>query len=189
LKIRAFLAFDISDGVRANLTEILRECQSQEKGIKWVEPKNMHVTMQFFGPVDEELLLNNISSEIESITKDYGDSSLECSGIGAFPNWRHPRVIWAGFTRETEKVIALQAKIAQGLTKYGIQEDKKSFRPHLTIGRIRKPITNSPIIEKLQKLENIKLGGLVINKLILYKSQLTKAGPVYTRLREYKCSS
>ena len=54
--IRSFLAFDISEEVKKSLGSLVETIKSQSKEVKWVEPQNFHVTLKFFGNIDEEKL-------------------------------------------------------------------------------------------------------------------------------------
>ncbi|MBI4224310.1 MAG: RNA 2',3'-cyclic phosphodiesterase, partial [Deltaproteobacteria bacterium] len=99
--IRAFLALDISDEVKKNLADFIEPTQAQTSGIKWVEPKNYHVTFKFFGNVDEEKMKPRIERIVETNVGALSPVSLSAVGIGCFPKWEYPRVIWAGLQGET----------------------------------------------------------------------------------------
>lgn len=186
MKIRAFLAFDIPEDVKKRLSNIIADFQGKEKGVRWVSQDRMHVTLKFFGGVEEDLLLGDISARVESAVSGYGASKLTCQGIGVFPNWKYPRVFWAGFAGETEKVMNLQKGIEVALSSFDLHEDERGFRVHLTLGRVRGRLKNSPITDLAEKLGPVEFGTVVVDKLILYKSVLTKNGPVYTPLKEFK---
>lgn len=185
MKIRSFLAFDIPGDVKKNLSKIVDDFKLKERAIKWTKIENLHVTMKFFGYIEEEFLINEIVPRIESVTKGFGTSVLQSAGIGVFPNWKYPRVIWAGFTGDTEKVIHLQRIIESALDDFDIHKDKRDFRLHLTLGRAGGRIKNSPLVSVIEKLGPIYFGEVVVDKLVLYKSLLTKKGPIYTPMRGF----
>jgi len=186
LKLRSFLAFDIPKEVKAKLKNLIADFSAKEERVKWVNPENMHVTLKFFGDVEEDLLIGDISKSIESSIKGHGSFKLSCQGIGVFPNWKYPRVIWAGLVGETVKVIDLQASIESGLEKFDIKKDNREFRVHLTLGRAKTVLKKSPIVELAQSLGPYDFGKVEISELVLYKSQLTKSGPIYTSLKKFR---
>lgn len=185
MKIRSFLAFDIPDEVRKNLAKVIADFREKERAVKWANPENMHVTLKFFGSVEEDLLLGEISNRIESVVRGHGPPVLRCEGIGVFPNWKYPRVFWAGFSGETEKTVNLQKAIESTLSPLKLREDRREFRLHLTIGRAKGALKKSPLIDLVEKLGPVGFGEVRVDKLVLYKSVLTKAGPVYTPLKEF----
>lgn len=186
LKIRSFLAFDIPAEVRKKLASVISDFKEKEKGIRWADPGNIHVTMRFFGSVEEELLNGELSEKIELATRGFGTARLNCMGIGVFPNWKYPRVIWAGFSGETGKVITLHDKVESFLSPFNLHEDRRQFRLHLTVGRTKKRLKNTPLLKLVEKLGPVNFGEVVVNRLVLYKSQLTKTGSIYTPLREFE---
>lgn len=186
LKVRAFLAFDIPDGVRVKLAAMINDFSEKERGVKWVNPENMHVTMKFFGEIEEDLLLGDISSAIVSAVKGFGASQLLCKGIGVFPNWKYPRVFWAGFTGDIEKVIGLQKQIEDALSPFDIQKDKRGFRLHLTLGRAKGTLRKSPLTTLVEKLGPVVFGTVAVERLIMYKSELRKSGAIYTELKGFE---
>lgn len=188
MQIRSFLAFDISDEVKENLTKLIADFSKKEKGIKWIPPENMHVTMKFFGSIDQDQLLGPVSNTIEDIVKKFKATTLACQGIGVFPNWKYPRIVWAGFIGDIDNIIDMQTMIEGGLETYDLHKDEREFRLHLTIGRASGSLKNSPIMELAERLGPIALGLVNVDRLVLYKSMLTKQGAVYTNLKEFLLS-
>ncbi len=188
MTIRSFLAFDIPEEVKKNLANVVRDFQSKERGVKWSNVDNMHVTMKFFGSVEEELLLGEISSRIESVVEACPSTNLTCQGLGVFPNWKYPRVFWAGFAGDTNRVVDLQRHIGVALEGLELPEEKSDFRLHLTLGRVKARLHNTELSELVEKLGPILFGQVPVKSLILYKSVLTKEGPIYTKLKEFYLS-
>lgn len=183
MKIRSFLAFDIPVDVRAKLEKVIKGLAEKESRVRWTRPENMHVTIKFFGSVEEELLLGPVSEVIQAAVRTNPTALLECRGIGVFPNWKYPRVIWAGFAGETKKVIDIQKGVEAALNGFDLHHDNREFKLHLTLGRVKGILKNSPIVGLLGKLGTIPFGEVAVKKLVLYKSVLTKEEAVYTPLR------
>lgn len=183
--VRAFLAFDIPPKVKQTLGKLIDDFSKKETGVKWTNPENMHVTMKFFGDIEESLLLGDISGSIKSVTNKTKESVLGCSGVGVFPNWKYPKIIWAGFSGDVEPVLQLQTNLETALKDYDIKKDERAFRLHLTIGRAKDIKSTGTLMNIVNNLGPIDFGKVTIDHLTLYKSLLTKDGPVYTSLKRF----
>lgn len=186
MKIRSFLAFDIPPAVQGKLGLLIADFAKKEKGVKWIQPENLHVTMKFFGDVDEELLLGEISSAIEQVTQKAKPITLDCQGLGVFPNWRYPRVIWAGFIGDSEPVLELYKNLEDALSGFELKKDARAFRLHLTIGRAKELKSSGLLMNLINELGPINFGSVTICHLTLYKSVLTREGSVYTALKRFE---
>lgn len=186
MKIRSFLAFDVPKDVTQKLARMIADFSKKETGVRWLAAENMHVTMKFFGDVEEELLTGDISKAIESVTSQTGAIPLECSGVGVFPNWKYPRIIWAGFLGDADPVLNLKAHLDEALASFPLKQDARAFRLHLTIGRAKELKRTGLLMTLINELGPISFGRVLIDKLTLYKSVLTKGGSIYTAIREFK---
>ncbi len=186
MKIRSFLAFDLTDEVRQELGQLIGLLSPKAKEVKWVKPDLMHCTMKFFGEVDEDFLTGDISRVIEETLTHQSPIHLKGVGVGVFPNWRYPRVIWAGLTGEVEAAIALHERLETVFEPYGLKKDDRTFRLHLTLGRAKAPLKNcSTLVTLVEKLVDREFGEFDVDHLTLYKSVLTREGPIYTPLRVF----
>ena len=185
MKLRAFLAFDLPEFVQTRLAALVHDLRSYDDAVRWTEPGKFHVTVAFLGSVDETTLLGPVSNCIAALTTATKPVALECQGIGVFPNWKYPRVIWAGFSGETEPLMQLHEHLAAVLPEFGIANDDRAFRLHLTLGRAKALKGASPLVKRVESLGPVSFGEATIDQLILYKSQLTKAGPIYTPLTAF----
>ncbi len=185
MKHRAFLAFDIPDHVQQRLDALIADLRQHDEHVRWSEMGRFHVTVAFFGDVEEDVLLGPLSQRIASIAAASKPVAIECQGIGVFPNWKYPRVIWAGFAGETEPLMQLHDDVAKVLPEFGIAPDERAFRLHLTLGRAKSLKGSSPLVKRVESLGPVSFGELAVDQLILYKSQLTKAGSIYTALQEF----
>lgn len=185
MNMRVFLAFNVSEEAKKELSKAVSVLSPKIKGVKWVDPNKMHCTVKFFGDI-EEGLLSEVSNIIENETNELAKINLDCMGVGVFPNWRYPKVIWAGLAGETDKVTELHDRLNKKLERFNFQKDKRALRLHLTLGRAKSPIKNSKTFMNLiEKMTEKEFGKVEVNSLTLYKSVLTKEGSIYTHLREF----
>lgn len=184
---RIFIAIDINKNkILTRLIESFKLMLKDEK-IRWVNPENMHLTLAFLGDNDDE----NINKVVEIINKtvpEYNSFEISFKSLGVFKNIRQPQVIWIGI-EAPESLYDLREKICAELKESGLYQDKKPFRPHLTLGRM-KYLTSRDALSDILKSSGIHdLPAQIVNEIILYESILKAHGPVYkpletTRLKE-----
>jgi len=186
MKIRSFLAFDIPEEMKEELGSVIELLSPKVKGVKWVKPRKMHCTIRFFGNVEEDLLMGRLSDVIAREVRHQSPIHLSDHGIGVFPNWRYPRVLWAGLTGETDAMISLHAKLEEAFDEFGIKKDPRELRLHLTLGRARSAFKNKEaLVGLVEKMAEKEFGEFDVKELVLYKSELTKDGPIYTSLKRF----
>lgn len=126
--------------------EILSECVAfQEKAsliakektvsIRWTDPKQIHLTLIFLGWTNP-LLQDQISEIIYNASCESEPFEIKMARLGVYPGLQEPRIIWAGISEETDLMI-LQGKLACGVASLGSPPEKRPYRPHLTLGRVK----------------------------------------------------
>lgn len=183
--MRTFVAIKIPKEIKDKLTKLendLRNGVFREAFIKWVKPENIHLTLKFIGEIDERKL-ENIKTGLKKVMREYSPFRLSFAGVGGFPNLRRPRVIWVGVKEGKQTVISLATKIEDELARYKIEKEKREKSPHITIGRVKRPVVlDSKIVEELE----FKAQSFKVTEIFLIKSQLTPEGPIYTDIASYR---
>jgi 2'-5' RNA ligase len=177
---RTFIAVKVvPEEKMLKILEHLKESLSGAK-IKWIEPDILHITLFFLGDTDEKLI-PVISEKLKQLSFEFTSFELEFEGIGIFKNIRDPRVVWVG-TRENNVFRKLKSSIDSELIQLGFEGEKREFKPHLTIGRI-KWIRNRSILEEMVKFyKDCKIQRAEIKEMIYYESILRPEGPEYLPL-------
>jgi 2'-5' RNA ligase len=179
-KVRTFIALEISDEAREELARIEDKLKEAEADVKWIKPESIHLTLKFLGYITEEKV-PSIAKRLKDITSGTLPFNVVLSEIGVFPKWRYARVLWIGVEEGKEKVKTLAGMIEEAMEEEGFEKEKREFKSHITIGRIR----TSKKLEKLEKeAGKIKVNPAVSNitKVVLFKSDLTPKGAIYTPL-------
>ena len=177
---RTFIAIKIVPG--ESMKEIynhFREDLSREK-IKWVDPDSMHITLCFLGDTNEEKI-QLLRDEIEKAVSFSPPLKLDFQGCGVFKNFRDPRVIWFGLEKN-ELLKDLKNSLDSTIEPFGFVPDKREFRPHLTMARI-KWIRDISVLEDLVNIykdEPVQVSD--IGEVIYYESILKQGGPEYIPL-------
>ncbi len=184
-KIRSFIAIELPEEVIKALTRVQGRLKtSDEKNVKWVEPENMHLTLQFLGNVDAAAV-GNITAAIERAAAGARHFPLEVGGLGAFPSLHRLQTVWVGLGGDLDKLTRLQKDISANLTPLGFPPENRPFTPHLTLGRAREFIRPEERAALGKLLENMPFNvkyTVEVTVVNLMKSQLTRQGPIYTRL-------
>lgn len=182
-KIRTFLALTIPQKPRQHLGRLIHELEEKAPEVHWIPPDKLHVTLIFFGNVDEMELKERMVPALQTALATEPPLDLNCGGLGVFPNWKYPKIIWAGITGDTDRLLLLYDHLCHVLTPFGIKKDKRLFRPHLTIGRADKIPKAAPVVRLVEQLGPIEFGKIPVKTLTLFRSELTKDGAIYTPIQ------
>lgn len=184
--MRTFLALEISPAIRQSIASTLETLAQQvpHRTVRWVRPENVHLTLVFLGDFPSE----DIPHVHEAVQQAIGVTSpldLTVGGLGAFPRPQAPRVIWVGVREPTGRLEALEARLEEGLRRLGWEPPAEPFRPHLTLGRVRRGAPRSDLerlAALLQSPSSGELGSMIAPEVVVFRSDLTPGGAVYTRL-------
>ncbi len=182
MKIRSFLAFELPLEVEAVVNQVSEELKRSSLNAKWVKSGNVHLTVVFMGDVETDEI-PTIKKEVEKVCLTYGAFDISLKGLGCFPHARKPRVIWVGVDGDLERMSSFRDTLLERLIPFGIKEEKRRFKPHLTLGRFRKPKrTSSEELELISRYEDVTSPTRSLTELVLFKSELKPGGARYTRL-------
>ena len=189
--VRVFIALDIPSGDQESLTDAIGRLQSViPKGVKWVDPGGIHLTLKFLGnvplPMVEKLLTAMQQASDQFQTESAGKQlQLRLSGLGTFPNRQQARVLWAGTEGDLDSLAALQKLVDQAVATLGYSLEKRPFRPHLTIGRVRDSVPQQlrqSIGQAVAAAELPPTDFWNVDTLHLIRSNLTPSGAIYTSI-------
>ncbi|MEM3578771.1 MAG: RNA 2',3'-cyclic phosphodiesterase [Candidatus Bathyarchaeia archaeon] len=181
--IRSFIAFDIENpSILENITKIQKVLAGTGADLKLVEPKNIHITLRFLGNITPAM----VDKVYEGMCRvQFTPFVFKIQGLGAFPNQRNPRVVWAGIREGAIQLRGIFEQLEPSLRSLGFAPDSKGFSPHLTIARVRSGRNKAQLAKCLIENVNFEFGVVKANCLRLKRSELTPKGPIYTTLREY----
>ncbi|MDA4116934.1 MAG: RNA 2',3'-cyclic phosphodiesterase [Thaumarchaeota archaeon] len=180
--MRAFLAFETSPTVIDNLLAVEEELRKTKADVKLVDRENLHFTVKFLGEIPE-----NVVAEIDKRIGGLALAKMEVGvrGLGAFPDTRRPRVVWAGVSRQDEPAASKSAQeVIDALRGVG-EEDERRYHPHITVARVRSPRNQEELVKVIRDYSDSDFGRTTITALKLKSSTLTPNGPIYRDVREY----
>jgi 2'-5' RNA ligase len=179
--IRAFVAIGIPAAIQQRIAAIYAPLTALPDQISWVKPQNLHLTLRFLGEVDFEQL-EGIKAALRYTAQSCQPFPVDFTEIGVFPNTRRPRVIWLGLEDSAGRLVKLQQELERSLELCGFAPEEREFRPHLTLGRVRRLRDRQRLVSTLRGLSLPQLAQLEVRHLSLMRSQLRPQGPVYTEL-------
>ncbi len=183
--MRIFIAVELPDEVKKNIVELVSELKEVGSGVKWVEEKNLHITLKFLGWVEDR----KVDHVVELATKAAGGTGsfkAKFEGTGTFPSGKNPRVVWVGMGEGGEKLKKLADSLEESLSNAGYRSEEKEFSSHVTIGRVKEKKGVEKLKEKMADFKDPKFGEAIIDHIDIMKSTLTPKGPIYERIKEVK---
>jgi 2'-5' RNA ligase len=182
-QIRAFLAIDVDEDLKAKMYKIIKEFKQIDANIKYVDLENLHLTLKFFGDIDVEGI-DLLSSKISKVVENFDGFNLKIKGCGAFPNTNRIKVIWLGIEND-EIVKRLHDELDKEFVKLGFDKDKR-FSSHLTIGRMKSAKGKAKVKSTIEEFSDVKIGEMSVDRIVLKKSTLTPKGPIYEDLEIFE---
>jgi 2'-5' RNA ligase len=182
MEIRSFLAFELPADIREIVSDVSRVARSFPLDVRWVKVDNIHLTVVFMGGVPSDQL-KGVGDRVREVCLNWAPFDVSINGLGLFGNSRRPRVVWIGLKGNVSRLSGFRDALQSCLIPFGIKQEKRPFRPHLTLGRFRKGVGDQKHLRSLlSRYEDLTSPVCFLNELVLFKSELKPGGAVYTRL-------
>ncbi len=186
MKKRIFTAIDIPGEARQKISNYSKSLRREfpDLCVGWEKPEKIHLTLKFFGDVDE-FELENIEIAAENTARQVSDFNLKIISNGVFPDLQKPKILWLGLEDENSSLKRMNEILESECEKFGFTKEKRDFKPHLTIARLREP-------EKSKKLAETHLENefppieFKVQSIVIYESKLLPTGSIYQKSSEFK---
>lgn len=180
LDMRTFLGLKLD--AHKEFHVLLHKLSEFGPAVKTTRPENLHLTLAFLGETDASDL-PRISAITTEIVARIQRNSIRVVGLGAFPNPEQPRVIWAG-VESSDRLRTLGLSLSKAMTDHGYSHDRLAFKPHITLARVKQnPV--SGLEDFFRSYQGTTFGEYELDRVTLYQSTLTSAGPVYEPLKQF----
>lgn len=179
-RLRLFIAVELSTETATHARKVIERLRQTEVEARWVDVANLHLTLHFFGDVDE-LDLPSICRAMDDVGKSLPPFDVEVGGVGAFPDMYTPRTLWLGIRRGAEDLVELHAALEKQLAPLGFHGEDRQYRPHLTVGRLRhgEPAALQALATELEAMAEQHAGVTDVCEITLFSSELGRKGPAY----------
>lgn len=180
-KHRLFIALPISPTLKGKIFDWSRKYNTLP--VRWISRKNLHLTI--IPPWYE-----NSPEKIKKILQKFSKKNkgkplhLNFESITYGPNQSSPRLIWASGQHSSE-VNDFKNNLENFLKEQdiSIKEEKRLFRPHLTLARFKPEYFSEFPIKKIDDKISWKTK---ISKFVLMESHLSKSGADYEILQTHR---
>ena len=175
--LRSFLAAELPPHARAQTLQAIEQLRKAiPDGVRWVPPENLHLTLKFLGNVDPERIPELIAAASARL-QGVASFEVELGGLGVFPNAQRARVVWLGVCAGGAELARLARKLDRAAGRIGVERERRPFRTHLTLGRLRQP---GPV--PINEVPCPEGRPFLIEEIILYESRLSSTGAQYVPL-------
>jgi RNA 2',3'-cyclic 3'-phosphodiesterase len=183
--MRLFTAIALPNDILIRLDRLLAVLRP-EALLKWSPLDNLHVTTKFIGEWPDARLSELITALQDlTIRRPF---QAELKHLTWLPNEKSPRALILGVD-SGEDLVRLARETEERVTKLGIGAEDRSFRPHLTLARIKSLVPLRSLHEKIDELEPISIGSFIIDGFSLYRSDPGTQWSTYRKLHSYRFES
>lgn len=169
--LRLFVAVEVPEGVRSAVAKAVSPLRERLPKARWVPEQNQHVTVKFLGATYPRLV-DRVSATVGDVAARHAPFQTRVAGLGAFPNPRRARVLWAGLDDAGSAFERLAADLDEALSR-DFEPEKRPFTPHLTVARFEPPVAvdADEIAFESDPFE--------VGRIVLFRSHLRRPAPVY----------
>lgn len=182
MKIRTFIAVDISDEARRKIAAYIQNLRNDFAEVRagWDKPEKLHLTLKFLGDTDERQL-SEVKKIVEKIAGEMSAFKLKLDQNGVFPNQQNARVLWLGVEDTGENLAKINRVLESECAQIGFQIEKRNYHPHLTIARLKDSRNAANLVKKHLETQ-IEPLELKVSEIVIYESKLQPGGSIYKKI-------
>lgn len=174
--MRLFIALPIPEPVKRQLLELQQPIQ----GVRWQQENQLHLTLKFLGDT-EPVRAREVKAGLGDI--ELPSFTMRLKGFGYFPKGRHPKVLWAGISKNKE-LVRLQQAVEERCTELGFEAEDRSFKPHITLARLN-GVKKRDVLSFVNQHKQFQIPDVPVDEFVLYESKLDPDGAKHTRLKTF----
>lgn len=199
--MRTFIAIELPATLHAQIAWTQRQLRAHLHAhqvvdcLNWSAPDKMHITLRFLGETTAAQSAQ-LAHEFAPMVKQQRRLSLGLQGVGCFPNFRTPNVVWLGLMGAVAELQLLQTHIERLVQAIGFVPESRPFSPHLTIARAQRNadrtqlrmvgealriFTQRPAVQEAANSATV----FDVTELVYMQSELRPEGARYTPLHHF----
>lgn len=186
VRVRLFFAVEVGEPAAGALGRAAAALRRAGADVRWTRPP-YHLTLAFLGETDPGGLKAARRAGRESLGGLPG-ARVAFSGLGAFPSWERPRVVWGGVGAGAGELAEAAARLSARLREAGFALEERPFTAHATLGRVRSPRgagALGALARELDRPEAWTEAGFDMKEVVLLESRLSPEGPAYAAMERY----
>ncbi len=187
-RLRLFCAVELPETVKALVGEYIKSLRTQFPNVRasWERTEKLHLTLKFIGDVEENRL-ELLRRAATLAAARHAAFQISIAGTGLFPPKRAPRVLWLGICDPDEGLLRLQRDLEKECETEGFQREARTFRPHLTIARLRSP-EGARALTDCHTQSSFETQRFTVSELVIIRSELLPGGSRYTPFSHHALS-
>jgi 2'-5' RNA ligase len=179
--VRLFIAINLPQSERQSIHHAIAPLREVARSVTWVAPECIHLTMKFLGEQSPEAVAS-MRAALGAVARRFQPPRLEIGGLGAFPHLRSPRIFWMGIASDP-KLELLHHDLELACEALGHEVDARPFRPHVTLGRVKRDVNAEQIATLARLATNVRYRATIeVRSIDVMQSELSSTGPRYTVL-------
>jgi 2'-5' RNA ligase len=169
---RLYIAIPCPPTLVTRLAELQSRLEADTWSLRYSDPLDFHLTLHFLGQTPERVI-DDLRRELGAVAHARRPFDLSVKGLGAFPHWDAPGILWAGVHDPSGQLSELHQASLRVLNAYRLFKLNESYTPHITLARVKK-ISAAWDPRRLQALAEWKeaLGVYPVEEIRLMKSQI-----------------
>jgi 2'-5' RNA ligase len=179
--MRCFVAIELADEIKKELLALQGRNAALDRAVRWVSPEQMHLTLKFLGEVPDANL-PAVCEAMASVASKYSPITFAVRGVGCFPPGGAVRIFWVGVEEPTGTLGRLRNACEDAFASLGFAPERRSYTPHLTLGRVKDPESSLQIREAARREGGFDAGRQRAEQIMLFQSILSPQGSTYVPL-------
>jgi len=182
--MRIFFAVVTADRVKEVAAQAIDSFPVVHPPWRWIPPRNFHITLKFLGEVADGALpaLREAAQRVASLHNPF---DIAYGRFGGFPSLSRPRVIFYRLERGMEELASLAATLEEELASAGYPRERRPFRAHLTLARIKRPLPADVRDGLIQVPALAGNPSQRVDSFVLMRSILRREGAVYEEIERF----
>ena len=176
--LRTFVALLLPDGVRTGLAAVSEELRAQTRGLTWVPPENLHLTLRFLGEIGPATL-EHVRDAVAAAAAAVAPFTVSLGGLGRLSRRGARRGCCGPASRPAARRSRRSSpRSRRRWSPAGIPGESRAFHPHVTLARARDPRGASELARVLGA--GPAFGEVRVEALHLMRSELGPRGARYS---------
>jgi 2'-5' RNA ligase len=187
--MRLFVGIPLDEEARRGVGKVVKKLKRGHWPVRWEKENKWHMTLAFVGEIEA----GELGRVVRAVKRGAGGIKrfeVRFKGLGAFPGWLLPRIVWMGLKGDLKRMARVYKGVRGELEREGFEFDKKPFRGHITLGRVKKEAKRKHRLELgkyLKKQAELEIPQRwLVDRVVIYESQLGSAGSEYKVIEEVR---
>jgi 2'-5' RNA ligase len=171
---KIFIAIDIDEKAKKFINKKVDKMRDKLSA-RWIDKDNYHITLSFLGYLEDDEMIELGAKIFETL----GSSEIfdiHLNKIALAPSKDNPKMVWL-IGDKNQELIDLRHKIEQVVNDFEI--DKKDFRPHINLGKLKGAKTKEEALEKASEIEKDVDLLIPVTGIKIFESKIEKRKQQY----------